>query len=284
MIPENAEEIAPSPATSSARTRAGSGNLRNAARPLFRSWSQISARIRKSEHILLLLDFDGTLTPLRDRPDQVVLGHAMRQTLQRLVLHPRVTPAIVSGRRRADLRKRIGVRGLQYHGLHGWENRDGMSLSRQSKELLLSAKHSLAAMLRIPGIRLEDKGMSIAMHFRKAPASSISRLRAGIRDLSQEFGSTGLHVVEGSKVLELLPPEVQGKGAAVRNLVLSYPAALHIYVGDDASDESAFAALPQGVTVRVGRIRRTAARYMLSDANEVESFLEHLEGKLSSAS
>jgi trehalose 6-phosphate phosphatase len=234
------------------------------------------------QHILLLLDFDGTLAPLRDRPEDVQLGNATRQVLRRLGSHRRITVIVISGRRRADLRKRIGIRGIKYFGLHGWEDREGMSLLGHSQWLLLSARLWLAQSLRLPGIRMENKKMSLAMHFRKAPAVAARDLRNRIQEMVEVLGPEGLHVIEGSKVLEVMPPEIRGKGAAVQDIANCFPrAALPIYVGDDASDESAFAALPTGITIRVGRARGSAARYTLRDTNEVRAFLERLAAKLS---
>jgi trehalose 6-phosphate phosphatase len=252
------------------------------AYPLFQCWPQVSFRIRRARHILLLLDFDGTLTPLHDRPEEVQLGKATRQTLRQLVQHRRVALSIVSGRRHEDLQDRIGVGGVQYFGLHGWEGRDGMSLATRSEWLLFCARLLLTKMPPLPGIHLEDKEMSLAMHFRKAPAPATRELRTTIRDLVDMLGPDGLHVVEGSNVLELLPPEIPGKGAAVRNIVRGLPLTLlPIYVGNDPSDESAFAALPAGITVHVGDARHTTARYSLRDPGEVRSFLQRLEGELS---
>jgi trehalose-phosphatase len=244
-------------------------------------WSQVSFLTRTAQHVLLLLDFDGTLAPLCDRPEDVQLGNATRQVLRRLASHRRISIAVVSGRRRVDLRERIGVPGVQYFGLHGWEEREGMSLSCHSQWLLLSARVWVGQRLGLPGVRVEDKEMSLAVHFRKAPVSAIRDLRSGIRDIVEMLGPEGLHVIEGSNVLELLPPEIQGKGAAVRNIVNGLRVSLPIYLGDDPSDESAFAALPSGITIRVGRTRRTAARYSLRDTKEVGKFLTRLEAKLS---
>ncbi len=278
MTPQEPEVSATAPAA----RPGGHGARFQAACPLFQCWSQVSPLIRRAQHILLLLDFDGTLAPLRDRPEDVQLGNATRQVLRRLVSHRRMTVVVVSGRRRADLRERIGMRGVRYFGLHGWEDREGMSLPCHSQWLLLSARLWLAESLRLPGIRLENKKMSLTMHFRTASASAVRELRNRIRDMVEILGPEGLHVIEGSKVVELFPPEIRGKGAAVQDIASRFRrAALPIYVGDDASDESAFAALPVGITIRVGRARGTAARYTLRNPNEVRSFLERLETKLS---
>ena len=124
--------------------------------------------------------------------------------------------------------------------------------------------------------------MSLAIHFRKASAPVVRELRTKIRDIVETLGPEGLHVIEGSKVLELMPPEIRGKGAAVRRIASGFPRAwLPIYLGDDASDESAFAALPAGITIHVGRARDTAARYALRDPIEVRKFLERLEKEFS---
>ncbi len=282
MTERDPEELLPSPATSvapsPARPEAGS----QAADPLLEAWPQVSSRLRCARHILLLLDFDGTLAPLCDRPEDARLGNATRQILRRLESYDRITVAMVSGRRRADLRKRVGIGGVQYFGLHGWENHEGMSISGSSQWLLLSARLWLAQRLRFPGVRLEDKGLSLAIHFRNAPTSVVRDVRSEVRNIVTLLEPKGLHVIEGSKVLELLPPEIRGKGAAVRNIVSgSHGASLPIYAGDDASDESAFAALPAGITVRVGAARHTAARYSLRDPNELCSFLARLETQLS---
>jgi len=252
------------------------------ASPLFRCWPEVSFRVRRARHILLLLDFDGTLTPLHDRPEEVQLGKATRQALRQLVQHRRIALTVVSGRRHADLEDKIGIGGVQYFGLYGWEGREGMSLASRSEWLLFCARLLLTRMPHLPGIRLEDKEMSLAMHYRQAPTPVARELRTEVQELVEMLGPDGLHVVEGSKVLELLPPEIRNKGAAVQEIVRGLPLALlPIYIGNDASDESAFAALSTGITVHVGRTRRTAARYSLRDPWEVRSFLQRLEGELS---
>ena len=157
-----------------------------------------------------------------------------------------------------------------------------MSLCGHSEWLLLSARLWLAQRLtQYPGVRLEDKELSLAVHFRSAPDAVLYELRSEVRNIVEMLGPEGLHVVEGSKVLELLPPEIRGKGTSVQVIASGFPRALlPIYIGDDASDESAFSALPSGVTIRVGRGASTAACYTLRDTNEVRTFLGRLEAEL----
>src|ERR1700680_1136270 len=92
-------------------------------RHLFRSWSHVTRRLRSRRLIALFLDFDGTLAPLRPRPEDVWLDEATRSTLSQLVRSPRFRVWVISGRRRADIRARIRVPGIRYLGLHGWEGR-----------------------------------------------------------------------------------------------------------------------------------------------------------------
>lgn len=90
-----------------------------------------------------------------------------------------------------------------------------------------------------------------------------------------------LWLLDGKKVWELLPCAVRGKGWAVRKLLGERRRpVLPLFVGDDVSDESAFAALPRGITMHVGRSRRTQARFFLRNAGEVLTFLRRLEAEI----
>ena len=92
---------------------------------VFDSWPQIAPSLRTSSRLLLLTDFDGTLTPLRNRPGDVPpLDPARQGVLRRLSQHPRVSLYVISGRRLSDLHKLIPVPGVRVLGLHGWEGRD----------------------------------------------------------------------------------------------------------------------------------------------------------------
>ena len=90
---------------------------------LFHHWTQVANRFESSPAIALFLDFDGTLAPLKPRPEDVWLDDATRRTLLRLTRSPRFRVWIVTGRRRADVRARVRVTGIRYLGLHGWEGR-----------------------------------------------------------------------------------------------------------------------------------------------------------------
>jgi trehalose-phosphatase len=245
---------------------------------LFDHWATVRRRLRAAHHLAVFLDFDGSLVPLRARPEQVWLDDSGQRLLQRLARHPRVTLVLISGRRRADLRKRVNVPGARYLGLHGFERRDGHSARPGTRQLMRVARRMLAERLRgLPGIWIEDKGPVFVAHYRGASVSTARRARQIVRE-TLDWLEPDLRVLAGRKVWEVMPQELRGKGVAVCRLLEELPRpTLSIFIGDDVSDERAFAALRGELTVRVGRPRRTRAHFQLRNPVEVRSFLEKLE-------
>jgi trehalose-phosphatase len=239
-------------------------------------------RLRAADYWALFLDFDGTLVNFRPHPEEVRLASQAKRTLGQLASYGNVFVAIVSGRRLRYLRKVIGVKGVHYFGLHGSEQAGApVRLSMIGRQALLRAKRmarlELGAFARI---RIEDKRLSFAVHTRGAQPKTI---RAAHRTLLRIVAPlrAALRVLEGDKVWEVVPAEIRGKGAAVSELLERLPAGtLAVYVGDDTTDEAAFAALANQVTVRVGNARSTAARFYLKNPGEVLDFLTRLEREL----
>jgi trehalose-phosphatase len=129
-------------------------------------------------------------------------------------------------------------------------------------------------------IWIEDKRLGLAIHYREASAAAVERARPVIHEVCERF-SPEIHLLEGKKVWELLPAAIKGKGPAVRALTVHQRRpVLPIFVGDDTTDEMAFAALPHGLTIRVGETKRTKARFYLRNTGEVKLFLERLEGEI----
>ena len=252
---------------------------RRGSRHLFDRWGEVAARLKAAEHLVLFLDFDGTLTPLRHRPGDVWLDADARKAVERLARHPRVDVCLISGRRLADLRRRARISGVSYVGLHGWE-REGKP-HRAVPEFLVNLKRSLPKRLReLTGMRIEDKGFSVGVHYRGAPAAAVRRARVLVQECLRPHRGQ-FRLLKGKKIWEILPAEVAGKGAAAREILAELDrAALPIYLGDDTTDEAAFEALPRAITVRVGPTRRTRARYRLRDPREVWDFLARLKEEI----
>jgi trehalose 6-phosphate phosphatase len=249
---------------------------------LFACWNEVSKRIRAASDIRLLLDFDGTLAPLCASPEEVKLSEASRRALARLSRHRRVHVAVVSGRRSASLRNHIRLSRIQLMGLYGWEQNGRLALPRATTGSLRRLGSAFKAMpAEVRGVRVEEKGVSFAVHFRGAPPEAVRRAQAWLRGLLPRVRAN-FHLIRTNSAWEIVPRQVQGKGVAIRDFLgRRRTPFLPIYLGDDLTDEPAFAAARRGITVRVGSPKQTNARFRLRDPEEVRVFLERLEEELS---
>jgi trehalose-phosphatase len=262
-------------------SRSDSNSIRP-PRHALRVWPEISARIHAASHHALLLDFDGTLVGLKRRPPDVRLSLRARHLLERLALRRDLYVAIISGRDLPSLRSVVGVRGVHYFGSHGAQ-RDGKLtiLSERGSNALLRARCAARKRLAgLGGIWIEDKGLSLAIHYRGAKEKAIRAAGLAMRRILTPLRDY-LYVMDGLKVWEILPRELPGKGATAKGLVERLPGgSLTVYIGDDDTDETAFAALPHEITVRVGRNRGTGANFYLEGPGEVLRFLSRFESEL----
>jgi trehalose 6-phosphate phosphatase len=251
-------------------------------RYLFRAWGEITERIRNAKICALLLDFDGTLVKIQRRPWEVHVPRRTKRMLDRLARHPKLFVAIVSGRRRQDVQKRIGVEALHFIGLHGAEEEGGNTkISKESRKTLALAKQGARKQIApMSGMRIEDKGLSFAVHYRGAKPQVARAAKACLLNLVAPLHHS-LKVFEGAMVWEVLPNEIRGKGAAARDLLSKFPKGTPaIYIGDDGTDESAFCTLSDQITIRVGKAQESHAKYYLRNTNEVICFLLRLESEL----
>jgi trehalose 6-phosphate phosphatase len=244
---------------------------------LFECWDHIAERLNGNGKIALFLDFDGTLAHIRQRPEEVSLDHATRRALAVIARSPRFRVSVISGRKQADIRERIHVPGIRYLGLHGWDDGSGDVLSEDSRSLLLCVKSMLGgALVNNPGIWIEDKDQIIAVHYGNAPYAVRRETLELLRAALERFDES-LRIAGGKNVWEIVPRELEDKGAAVkRELAATCCHATPVYAGDDLSDEPAFAALRHGITIYVGRLRPTKAHFRLAHAGEVRAFLERV--------
>jgi trehalose 6-phosphate phosphatase len=266
------------------RGRAGTSTSR-VATYAFDAWPGIIAPLRAAARCAIFLDFDGTLVKIQRSPRVVRSSARVNRILERLVRHPNLSVIIVSGRPASHLRRLLPVRGLRYFGLHGGE-RDGrpIKLRKATKLALARAKRAPQARLgSLHGIWVEDKQLSFCVHYRNADVST-TRTAAGILKQALAPWRDVLHVINGKRIWEVLPREIPGKFAAVRDVLAKMPAArtAAVYVGDDETDEGVFAILKNQVTVRVGSAAGTRARYFLPAPQDVLRFLSRLERELRS--
>ena len=223
------------------------------------------------------LDVDGTLLELALTPDAVAVDAALPKLLETLHRRAGGALALVSGRALADLDRRVGATQVPRAGQHGLERRDAAgrvwlhAAPPAGKRGLLAA---LAPVLARHGdLVLEDKGLTLALHYRRAPmlGAYVHRL---LSRLAAEAG-TGLQLQTGKRVVELKPAGID-KGTAVVEYLAEPPfqGRRPVFVGDDATDEHAFAVVNArgGISVKVGS-GATCARYRLSDVPAVRTWL-----------
>jgi trehalose 6-phosphate phosphatase len=250
---------------------------------LFDSLPDIRSRLSNASHWLLGLDFDGTLAPLVDHPDGVHFAPRMERLIQTLAARPNISVAIVSGRERTDLASRVGIPGLIYAGNHGLDiDGPGMSYVEPTAFRSIPAMQSLAGALDerlrgIAGVFVENKGLTLSIHYRQVAPAEHEEVHRRVQGMLARAGQP-LVLTTGVKVYEIRPRTHWNKGAAlgwIRDQIGKTEIAL-IYIGDDTTDEDAFRALADGVTIRVGFTEGTAARYYAESQSEVGAFLEWL--------
>ncbi len=237
---------------------------------------------------VVFLDYDGTLTPIVARPDLAVLSDRMRAELAELAAM--CTVAVVSGRDLADIRRLVGLDGLIYAGSHGFDitGPDGLHIQHEQGAAFIEAVREAAERLRpatagIQGALVEPKRFAVAVHYRQVADADVAQVEAAVDAVLAQLPT--LRKTHGKKVFELRPRFDWDKGKAVlwllQALKLDGPNVLPFYIGDDLTDEDAFAALGEaGVTIFVGHPEHTAARYVLEDPEEVGAFLTKLAGAL----
>lgn len=218
---------------------------------------------------LFFLDYDGTLAPLVEDPMEAFPHPDVDALLARLeVRHP---VYIVTGRYLRDLTTFFD-RPLHAIGLHGMQQgRLGEPIeSTLPEEARAAIARMRAALPAIEGLRVEEKGPTFAVHYRNVrdEAEARAALQAWMDDVPDV-----LDPIWGKKVVEVRPRGID-KGVAVLRVAAEHPDHTPIYLGDDVTDEDAFAALEgRGVTVKVGE-GETRADYRLPDVEAVVAYLK----------
>ncbi len=236
--------------------------------------------------VALFFDYDGTLTPIRDRPEDAQLSEATRAALETAARTPNLDTVIVSGRGLADVKRLVGVAGLTYVGNHGFEI-EGPGLSfrhpeiERYRDLVIRAAEELQQFGE-PGAFVEEKGATLSYHVRLVPEQ---RRESLLRRAHKVLRRRNLRVLPGKLVIEGRPPIAWHKGHAVLFVLVQrhgadWPAQVRaLYVGDDATDEDAFRSLHGlGRSICVGAAwdGATQADYALPDPEAVTQLLRWL--------
>lgn len=230
----------------------------------------------RASNASLLLDFDGTLVDLVDRPDAVVADLPLKALLDRLAGTFEGRIALVSGRSIAQLFGFFGnaLTRFGFVGSHGAEIQVGVQRVAPVRPAALDAveRAMRSAFGQEEGIIVEPKSLGVALHYRLAPMAE-----AKVRNLASELAeASGLMIQEGKMMIELRASG-HDKGTGIVDLMAHAPffGTRPIFIGDDLTDEAGFAAAERlgGFGVLVGAERPTAARYRLGDVAAVRHWL-----------
>ncbi len=250
----------------------------------------IAERLRRG-HLLLCLDFDGTISELTNDPWKAVPLPRAKAAIAELTRHrARLAVAIVSGRDLDTLLGLLGLRdGLLFAAAHGLEflGRDGV---RRDNPVVNAAEQDIERLRKflsrtIPsgrGLIVEDKRVAITLNYRNALPDDAREALAAFDDFVAQLPT--LQLLHGKMVHEAIPRGTSGKGDALnfllREVGVAGPQA--VYFGDDSTDENAFQALvPQGgIGVLVGAERPSFAQYRVDAPSNVADVLEDLVAKL----
>ncbi|AHM61312.1 beta-phosphoglucomutase hydrolase [Flammeovirgaceae bacterium 311] len=238
---------------------------------------------------IIFLDYDGTLSPIVKDPEKALLTDEMRGILSSLA--EKITVAVVSGRDRADVQKKVGLDGVVYAGSHGFdiEGPNGLALQYEGGQAAQPALDEATRNLNskigsIAGVRIERKKYAIAVHYRNVAEDQVPTVIQAVEDeLSRQEKLKG----GGGKMIKELKPKIDWhKGRAtewlMEKLNLKGEKLLPVFIGDDLTDEDGLKAVHErGIGILAGEHgEKTWAHYRLEDVAEVQEFLQLLDNML----
>lgn len=235
------------------------------------------------QNLVLFLDFDGTLSPIVENPQDAKILPCIRDSLETLTL--KIETFIISGRSRLDVKEKVGIKTCKFVGAHGFDMSEIDSNEIVSKDVLDLLGKVFEKFQKefgeIDGVILEDHYYTITLHYRKVKDPLIEdKLFEKVQEILMEFNSK-LKITQGKKVIEIRPKINWNKGKAVEKILENYQNnEFCIYIGDDVTDEDAFQFLKEskrGIGIVIGKKTNTHASYSLEDPYHVSKFLKLLK-------
>jgi len=253
---------------------------------------RLAAAHRRGDRLVLVFDYDGTLTPLVAHPRLARLDPASREVLARLAATPRVAVGVVSGRGLDDLIGMVGLAGMSYGGSTGLElelageclvSAEALDSRALLDTLSVAAESLLPA---YPGAWVETKPFGFSVHYRQLNPKRVEPLRAEVADLLRPH-TASLHILDGPMVIEVVPAIERDKGTALRTIVARSGAepATVLYAGDSTNDTPALALAAElgGIALGVGPEPPAVAAYRLPDPAALAALLATLADSLAAA-
>lgn len=240
---------------------------------------KIEDRYRAAKRRLLFLDYDGTLAPIAERPEDAIPSRALVALLKKLSDDARNDVVVISGRPHETLEEWLGYLPIEFVAEHGAMRREkdgAWQMMMQPNEAQIAAGASLLAGLAAqhPDAVLEKKRVSTTLHYRQEPTLNAAEIKRWKTQHTQELARLCLNEIYGKKIIELVPRNVN-KGTAVRHWLEHGGWDFVLAAGDDATDETMFGVLSaDSLSFHIGNNTVTAAQYTLS---EQKDFIELLE-------
>lgn len=238
--------------------------------------------------ILLFLDYDGTLTPIADKLENAVIPLETKYILKKISKHNNIKLAIISGRSLEEVKSLVGIKNCIYAGNHGLEIK-GPSINYKNlvsvnfRPLLFEIKKELEERLSyIKGILIEDKILTLSVHFRLVKIKESQIIKNTVIEVINFLNiKEKIELVFGKKVIDIRPFINWNKGEAVKLILEEQSIKTNnifpIYIGDDTTDEDAFKVLKDnGLTIFVGKPRKSDAKFYLNNSLEVLEFLKNV--------
>jgi len=245
-------------------------------RAALRALPRLLEPVRK-RGFLLMVDFDGVLAPIVPHHKDARMSTKTRRLLAACARRGKV--AVISGRSLKDVRRRVALPTVWYAGNHGAEWHMGKARAAANpptteRRALIAARTEFEQLAqRYPGIEVEDKKLTFGIHLRALPRRSVGAFKKGVARIARQF-SRSLDTVEGIQFISVRPLHGHTKGNATQLARRLAPKGLvPIFIGDDTTDEDAFRVLKDGITVRVGRTPKSAARFFVDSRSDVDKIL-----------
>ncbi len=252
-------------------------------------WTKLKERLAvlNAGHgrLLVGLDFDGVLSEITSHPADAALSPRTAKAIEKLSGREDTRLAVLSGRRIGELQKLVGLPGIYYSGNHGlqiegpgiqWTHPEATAMDRALWQTLMKEIRA------IPGALVEHKSLGAAVHYRQVPPSYRRRLQGIVRDYLRGLGPR-FRILRGKKIYDLRSSLDWDKGRAlamIRDRLTEARSWNALFIGDDTTDEEAFRTLgPGALTVRVGRVSRSNARYVIPRRPLVDILLEKLAAR-----
>lgn len=246
---------------------------------------RLQRKIHSARLVFLILDFDGTLASIAKTPHSVRLDKKIKDVIVHLSRSGKYRIAVISGRSLKNLVPYFHLKNIFYAGNHGLELR-GKGLSLPPRALKARKYEALIWLIGeklkkdfsgVPGVLIEDKNYTLSVHYRGVPREYLPFLSQEMDLFRKKYSHWPILWREGKRVWEVRPKVPWGKGDAALHMLRGFSRALPIVIGDDVTDEDMFKALQRkGITIRVGRSKKSYARYYLKSPADVRRFLEYL--------